>query len=911
MAEAGQEHCDGINAVRDRIREDFAATIHRLVFDRTGEGILIADQETRLFLFANPAVCRLFGYAEDELLRLGVDDIHPVDALPWVRREFALQMAGKKELAQALPCLRKDGSVFYADIHTTKVLLGDRPCAAGFFRDVTDRVQAEKILRRNEERFREIVEYQTEMIVRWRPDGTRTFVNEPYCRYYGISAAEAVGTSFFPLLSSVDRERIRDKVAGLSPEQPAATDEQRMERKDGTVCWTEWTDRGIFDDRGVLVEVLTVGRDVTARKEAERRALREDCCYRDLMDAMPHGVQESDLSGTITYVNRAYRKMLGFRGDAPVGRKIWDMLAEEKKRTELQAYLAELVRNQPEPTVYLAKIRNHSGETIDVKVDWTYRRNAEGDLVGLVSVITEITGEKELEALLIRAKEEWEETFDVISDAITIHDDQFNIVRYNLAAVRLLGVHMDDVLTKKCYELYHGSDCPPEGCPSCRTLRTGEPSTTEIYEPHLERHLEIKALPRRNKSGEFTGLVHVVRDITARKEAEEAQKSLQEQLVQSQKMESVGRLAGGIAHDFNNMLSAITGYTELVLLKLPDDSPHRDKLRTVRDAGLRAAELTRQLLAFSRKQVLEMKPVNINGLIERMGKILGRMIGENIRVEFDLAGKIPTVEADESQIEQVVMNLVVNARDAMPGGGTLGIQTRLVDVPEKFRDELGDVEGPFVRVRFSDSGHGMQPEVREHIFEPFFTTKEAGKGTGLGLATVYGIVAQHKGVIDVESEPGRGTEFSVYLPPAGKQADDSVESGVGDLPRGQETILLVEDDPFIRNLVKDTLEPQGYTLLMAENGEVALAQAESYAGTIDLLLSDVILPGMDGKEIGERIVARRPETKVLFMSGYTDDILSPRGVLDPGVRLIQKSLKPFELIKTVHRILGEGTQQPT
>jgi len=515
--------------------------------------------------------------------------------------------------------------------------------------------------------------------------------------------------------------------------------------------------------------------------------------------------------------------------------------------------------------------------------------------------------EHRLERMLLRAKEEWEETFDVINDAITIHDTGFRILRANRAARDLLGARMEEILSRKCFELYHGAECPPDGCPSCRCLETGEASVNEIYEPHLGRHLEIKALPRRDAEGRLTGLVHVVRDITARKKAEANEAELQVRLLQSQKMESIGRLAGGVAHDFNNILSAILGYSELALLRLPPESPEREKLLVVKNAAETAASLTRQLLAFSRKQVLEMKRVDPDRVVLGMEKMLSRVIGEDVRLTALPGARGREVIADPGQLEQVILNLAVNARDAMPLGGELRIATRPAALPGKFagiRD--ADFDRPWVLIEVSDTGQGMEPELLGKIFEPFFTTKERGKGTGLGLATVYGIVKQHRGFIDVESEPGRGSCFRVYLPVVGDGASSREDLAPGPVPRGCETILVVEDDPVVRRLLTDVLRPLGYRVLAAGSGEEAVKLSREHGGTIDLLLSDVVMPGMSGRSVIDRLRGERPSMRVAVMSGYTDEVISAEELSAARIPLIRKPIKPRDLAETVRTILDGG-----
>ncbi len=408
-------------------------------------------------------------------------------------------------------------------------------------------------------------------------------------------------------------------------------------------------------------------------------------------------------------------------------------------------------------------------------------------------------------------------------------------------------------------------------------------------------------------ANQIAGAIANAQLFSERVRAEQKAKSLEEQLRQSQRIEAVGQLAGGIAHDFNNLLTVIKGYSELLLIKLKEGDPIKGNIEEIHRASLRAADLTRQLLAFSRRQILEFKVLDLNSILPDLDKMLHRLIGEDIELVFLLSGHLGKIKSDAGQIEQVILNLAVNARDAMPSGGKLTIETANVELDETYaRTHIGVKPGRYVMLSVSDTGVGMTPEVKEHIFEPFFTTKEKGKGTGLGLSTVYGIVKQSEGEIWVYSEPGHGTTFKIYLPRVEEEAtalphgDDK-----GPLPRGSETILLVEDEPSVRGLAVQILRENGYRLLEAANGNEALRMAQEYAGEIHLLLTDVVMPQMGGKELANRLKTLRPGMKVLFTSGYTDDAIVHHGVLNSGIDFLQKPFSPETLAQKVREILDK------
>jgi two-component system, cell cycle sensor histidine kinase and response regulator CckA len=387
----------------------------------------------------------------------------------------------------------------------------------------------------------------------------------------------------------------------------------------------------------------------------------------------------------------------------------------------------------------------------------------------------------------------------------------------------------------------------------------------------------------------------IAEDVTDRR-------ALEDQFRQAQKMEAVGRLAGGVAHDFNNLLMVISGYAEVILAKLEFEHPLRDKASAIQQASDRATTLTRQLLAFSRKQLLELKVVDVNAIVADMERLLRPLIGENVELAAKLAPDAGYIRADAGQLEQVLMNLVVNAKDAMSSGGKLTIQTQNLVLDENHRGQTFIRPGNYVMLSVSDTGMGMDKETQSRIFEPFFTTKEKGKGTGLGLSTVYGIVKQSGGYVMVQSEEGRGTTFHIYLPRVEGTAEKHAAPVASIAAGGTETILLVEDEESVRQLVRDTLESRGYKVLEAENGENGLAAAAKHQGKIDLVITDVIMPGLGGREMAERLAKTRPETKVLYLSGYTEDAIISDGNLE-STAFLQKPFTLQNLSKKVREVL--------
>ncbi len=489
-------------------------------------------------------------------------------------------------------------------------------------------------------------------------------------------------------------------------------------------------------------------------------------------------------------------------------------------------------------------------------------------------------------------------------DAVALFGADGTILYGSPATTRLLGYDLSEFVGRNAMELIHPDDRAGV------LVRLQEATAAPRARVHVAARVRHKNGSWRHLEGVFTNLlddpsvdaiVNNYRDVTDRR-------ILEEQVVLSQKMEAIGRLAGGVAHDFNNILTAIGGYSDLLLADLPPDDHRRHDVEEIHQAAQRAAALTQQLLAFSRRQVLQPRVINLNHLVPDVEKMLRRLIGEDILFATVLHPHLGNVRADPGQLEQVIVNLVVNARDAMPKGGRLTIETRNVVLDEAYATDHPTVKpGRYVMLAVTDSGVGMDEETRLRIFEPFFTTKVRGKGTGLGLATVYGIVQQTGGHIWPYSEPGRGTTMRVYLPRVDVPADpiEHPRDVSPETLRGSETILVVEDEGPVRAVTRQLLERNGYTVLEAADGPAALALIDGEAGGrhIDLLLTDVIMPGMSGRELADQLKARRPNVRVLFMSGYTDDAVVRHGTLEPGLAYLEKPYRPPALLRKVRDVL--------
>jgi PAS domain S-box-containing protein len=525
----------------------------------------------------------------------------------------------------------------------------------------------------------------------------------------------------------------------------------------------------------------------------------------------------------------------------------------------------------------------------------------------LYSIIHDISDRRKAERALQEGKEryrklsrEFEALLDAIPDNLVSLSPDLKIRWVNRVTSETLGKDTSELVGDYCYGFWHGRSEPCEECPVRESLRSGKPESGIVRSPD-GRTYELRSVPIRDDNGTVMSVVEVGRDITE-------MKRLEERLLQSHKMEAVGRLAGGVAHDFNNLLTVITGYSELLISHLGEGDPRREEAEQIRKAGNRAAALTRQLLAFSRRQVLQPEILDLNRVVQELETMLRRLIGENMNLVTSLAAGLGKVKVDPGQIEQVVVNLVVNARDAMPGGGKLTIGTANVVIDGEAGRGDGTVPpGSYVLLEISDTGIGMDPGTIANIFEPFFTTKEVGKGTGLGLATVYGIVKQSGGHISVTSDPGKGATFHVYLPRVEESASEPQKVPVSTASTcGQETVLLVEDSGVVRGLVREILERNGYIVLEASQGSDAILVCSGHKGPIHLILTDVVMPGMSGRELCTMLTPLYPGVKVIYMSGHTDDAIGHHGVLDPGTAYIQKPFTPNALERKVREVLDTG-----
>ena len=764
-----------------------------------------------------------------------------------------------------------------------------------------ERKRNEAALRQSEVRFQELTAHIHQVL--WMMDAKESkilYVSVGYEKLWGRTCQSLLDNpnSYMDGIHPLDRERmVRENVVMFATGHIDV--ECRVLRPDGSVRWV-WIRGDPVMKQGQLVRIACVIEDIT---EKRRLAEERDALLSRLqlhIERMPLAYILFDADMRIIDWNPTAERIFGYAREEMLGtgppceafvpRSGWETGEEIRSRIRSGDMEAHSINEN------LTK----DGRTITCQWLNTPLISEGGQFIGMLCLAQDVTERREAEVTLhLRDRAIQAATQGILITDPSLPDNP--IVYASPGFERITGYGTEEVLGRNCRFL-QGKDSNPEAIARLReAIRAGQSCTVELLNYRKDGRSfwnELSISPVRDPAGRLTHFVGVQADVTGRR-------SLEEQFRQVQKMEAVGQLAGGVAHDFNNLLTIINGYSDLLLERLPSSDPSRELVAEIHMAGERSAGLTRQLLAFSRQQVLAPRVLDLNEVVTDTEKMLRRLIGEDVRLATALDPSLWAVRADPGQVEQVLMNLAVNARDAMPTGGRLMIETHNVELDQMYvRTHPDSHAGPHVLLSMTDNGCGMPPEVRARIFEPFFTTKGPGKGTGLGLATVYGIVRQSGGHLAVSSEIGVGTTFRVYLPQVEQMARRSkARSGLLAPPRGTETVLLVEDEDGVRALTRHVLAGWGYTVLEAANGDEAVRLAARHDGPIHLLITDVVMPGAGGRAVAERVAARHPGVKVLFVSGYTDDAVIRHGVLREGVNFLQKPFSPVGLAHKIREVL--------
>jgi two-component system, cell cycle sensor histidine kinase and response regulator CckA len=777
---------------------------------------------------------------------------------------------------------------------TSLLMLGGIGWIAPLFHSIK---RSETALKASEEKYRLLIETMNDGLIVVNSDGLIAYSNNRFCEILGRSVDEVIDRATEDFISEqsraiLDDQRARRREGGREPYE--ITWITKAGRKVSTIV----SPVPVHDVEGRFDGSFAVVTDITKRKEAEEALQGRERYFRSLIENASDLITILKPDGTLSYKSPAVERVLGFKPEELAGKRAFDFIHPDDLPAAARAM--EEISRAPD-TALTVELRFQHRDGSWRSLEATGKNLLDDPVVqGIVVNSRDVTERNRAGETLRESEARYRTLFENSKDAIYITDAQTCFTDLNQAASELFGYTREEMLGMDLKRLFtHPSQLHAFQTEIEQSEAVKDFAVNLRKKDDSEIHCLLTSTVRRSPDGGILEHQGIIRDITELK-------GLEEQFRQSQRLEAIGRLAGGVAHDFNNILTAIMGYGEFLLTQLgPEDRLRRFAVE-IQKAAVRAADLTRQLLAFSRRQVLQPKILDLNEVITNLDKMLRRLIGEDFIMITSLCPELAVVKADPGQIEQVIMNLVINARDAMPQGGTLTIETQNVHLNRAYTSRHKSIKsGAYVMLAVSDTGTGMDEETQAHIFEPFFTTKEIGKGTGLGLSTVYGIIKQSEGNIWVYSELGHGTTFKIYLPQAQGKPERVKVNDQPTLPqRGEGTILVVEDEDAVRQMIRDVLQEIGYTVLDAHHADEALAICNVHSGPIDLVLTDLIMPDMSGRELAELLKTLRPEARVLYMSGYTDHGIVHQGVLKEGIAFLQKPFDPFTLRLKVRETLA-------
>jgi two-component system cell cycle sensor histidine kinase/response regulator CckA len=912
--DGGRVFCTAIRDISDRaiieaaLRE--SEERFRTLVDQASDGIFITDARGR-YQDVNPAGCEMLGYTRQDLLGLSIADI----VAPAERSRIAKEMARFADgiaVKSEWQFLRKNGSTFFGEVNARQ--LSDTRLLANV-RDISTRRNMEDELRASKRFIEAVAKASPPVIYVFDLDQSRmTYANREILR--DLEYPEAVWNvdrledlkAFMPHDELDHLGRVVREWRSLASGQ-VRDDEYCLLDSDGSRHW--YIGRETVFSRhadGRVHQVLGTLYDITARKHIEQSLANSQALLQSFVEHTPAAVAMLDKDLRYIAVSKRWLQDYDLGDRDLTGRHHYDVFPEIRNMAEWQrlhqrALNGAVERRDEDPFV------RADGHTDWLRWEMRPWRDEKGAIGGVI-MFTEVITERKLTEAKLRESQmhllasqhvarvgSWE------LDLVSLTDLDRNPLRWSDECFRVYGYEPGEieVTSEAFWRRVHPDDKPRIAQAMRQAIATGSTYAIDhriVLDESIERTVHQQAERVLDAAtGEPIKLIGTVQDITDRLR-------LEDQLRQSQKMQAIGQLAGGVAHDFNNLLTVINGHSDMLLERLKPGDSIREDLIAIRDAGERAALLTRQLLLFSRKAVLEPRVLDCNDLIQRTNRMLRRLISEEVALSTVLAPSLRLIKADASQIEQVIMNLSLNACDAMPHGGRLSIETKNASFDVEYcRAHPEYSVGSFVQLAVSDTGSGLTPQVRAHLFEPFFTTKGPGRGTGLGLATVYGIVQESGGFITVSSDVSVGTTFNVFLPALEVGAVGAFESaGYGPL-RGRETVLLVEDDPGVRDITRLILEKYGYTVLEATDGATALRVSRAHPGPIEILVSDVVMPEMSGRRLADMLLRERGRCRVLFMSGYNEEVLAGRGPQEGVEGFIQKPFSPTALVAKVRELL--------
>jgi PAS domain S-box-containing protein len=878
---------------------------YRNIFDNAAMGIFQSTPEGR-YLRANAAIARTYGYDSPEEMIESVTDIAAQQYVHPEERAKLMAECAAHGFVEGFETqmLRRDGTKIWvsANVRAVRDSGGSILYYEGTHSDITSRKRAEQELTISRNRLS-----KAELISRsgnWEFDleSNSVFGSDGARKVYGLLDSEWTIPEVKKIPLPEYRAMLDRALTDLIHENRPYDLEFKIRRPDSGEIIDIHSVAEFDGDRNVVFGVI---QDVTTRKEAEEALRRSEEKYRRIVETTGEGICTLDQDLSITFVNKRYAEMMGYGDDELIGSNLLSLMFGEDVPDALQRYKE---RKPDTSDQFERRFRRKDGGTLWVHASVTRMLDQEGRFSGSFAMYTDITYRKQAEEALRESEAGYRKLFESAPVGIFHSTPEGHFLKVNPSLASMLGYDSPEEMVSSISDIGKQIyvDSKVRNDIFSNTLRTQSWVFAENRYRRKDGSILIGNLAVRkelNPDGTIRYLEGFVEDITARRMAEEEKEVLESQLHQSQKMEAIGTLAGGVAHDFNNILMAIIGFASVLQMDLEKDDPKSSYALQILTSAERAASLTQSLLAFSRKQRISPKPLRINDIIGKTTELLKRLLPEDVELEVRLTDLNPVILADITQIDQILINLATNARDAMPKGGTLSMETGIVTLDEESSALRGHGKpGEYALISVSDNGIGMDEKTKERIFEPFFTTKEVGKGTGLGLSSVYGIVKQHNGFITANSAPKRGTTFQIYFPLAGGKEEEPSRGPI-QAQRGSETVLVAEDDSAVRMLIADILRRYGYRTIEATDGRDAVRKFIHGKDHIDLMIIDVVMPKMDGKEVYEEITRTASGVRVLFTSGYTRDTVIDKGIEDGVVDFIEKPIVPQELLKKVREVL--------
>jgi len=910
-----------------------------VIFEHAPDAYFLYDLEG-YFIDGNLMAEKLSGYKLEELIGKSFLKLRLLSPTGIIKaaKHFSQNARGKPTGPSVFVFNRKDGSKIDLEIRTHPVNIGGSKLVLGIARDIAarkkiereiitlnksledkvkrrtdelnqaldklrkdikERIKMEKALHESEARFRHIIDNASDMIYETDRKGNSTYFNPNACVIMKYSEEELLGRNYLSLIRKDYRKiakdfymkQFRDKVPNTYFEFPAI-------KGDGSEIWIGQNVQPIIE-KGEIRGFQAVARDITQRKKTELELAESERRYRSIFEESRDVIYVTDTDGNFLEINQSGLELFGYTREEIKEITAGDVYTNPDDRL---LFVKELESNGFVRD-YELKLKKRDGTPIDCLLSATIRPSADGKVLRYQGIIRDITKHKQSEEALLQTERRFRELLENLKMIAVLLNLEGNILFCNDYLLEKTGHEKDDVLGKNWFDIF----IPEEIRENMRKIYLDNVADGSIPS-HNENKIITKVgsrllffwnnTPLRDSSGKIFGAASIGSDMTDRINAEE-------QLRHAQRMEVIGNLAGGIAHDFNNALTPILALSQMHLSRLEDDNPVKQALNTINKSATRATQLTSRLMAFGRKQVLEPRVININNTLLSLSELLQRSLGVGVSVKMKPGSGLWNVKADPIQIEQVLVNLVINAKDALGDKGSISIITENRSVTSKqIKAGLALTAGDYVLTSVTDDGPGMTSEIREHIFEPFFTTKEKGHGTGLGLSVVYGIVKQHSGEITCFSKPGKSTTFKIYLPRIDEPVEEIKDETVVEKDfRGDEAILLVEDDREVREVLTEILKELGYLVLQASGGAEATKISANFKNNIHLLLTDLILPGLNGRELSERLSKKRNDMKVLFISGYSDDVIAKHGMIDEGLSYLQKPFTASSLGKKIREVL--------